>query len=219
MRRWLILCLVTVLIDVGNAGAVVRSAAEKDLVLWYTFDEGTGGVVKDSSGHGNHGKIHGAEFVKVADGHAMRFDGVDDYIDCGKSEWLDVRTAFSVEFWILEEVGVPTGQPRVMGKSFSSYLVTRRYRGICCYKGGRSHNVRGPGIPDKTTHRVRPNGHRSKEYPPESLMINTYRTISRAQASTATLTISDWRSEDEPGGAIGQRIMVNFVQVQPYLEE
>ena len=74
-------------------------------------------------------------------------------------------------------------------------------------------------IPDKSTHRVRPNGHTSKEYPADSIMINTYRSIFRATGETAKLTITDWKSEDEQGGPIGQNLLLNFIQVQPYLEE
>ena len=40
----------------------------------------------------------------------------------------------------------------------------------------------------------------------------------RARGSTAELTISDWESASEPGGPIGQQLMTNFVEIQPYLE-
>ena len=40
--------------------------------------------------------------------------------------------------------------------------------------------------------------------------------VFRAQGETAQLSISDWASRDAPGGALGQEIMCNFVQVQPY---
>jgi len=115
-------------------------------VAHYTFDEGAGEVVIDTSGNGNNGTIHGAEFVKVADGYAMRFDGVDDYIDCGKGKAFDVTKAFSIEFWILESGKVPTEEPRIMGKSSSSYLITRSKNNIYLYKGGGPHNVRGTVI-------------------------------------------------------------------------
>ncbi|MBU0608736.1 MAG: hypothetical protein KKI08_12690, partial [Armatimonadetes bacterium] len=41
----------------------------------------------------------------------------------------------------------------------------------------------------------------------------------RAQGPTATLTLSDWAKAGEPGGPVGQQMMVNFVEVQPVLEE
>ena len=33
------------------------------------------------------------------------------------------------------------------------------------------------------------------------------------------LTVSDWMSNDVPGGPIGQELMYNFVKVQPYFPE
>jgi hypothetical protein len=41
----------------------------------------------------------------------------------------------------------------------------------------------------------------------------------RAKSPTATLTLSDWVKSGEPGGPAGQQTMVNFVEVQPVLED
>jgi hypothetical protein len=67
-----------------------------------------------------------------------------------------------------------------------------------------------------------------------------YFLVFRAGAETATLTISDWVSDEpspwpsewglqfdiaewtkpgKPGGPIGQELMYNFIEVQPYLED
>jgi len=40
--------------------------------------------------------------------------------------------------------------------------------------------------------------------------------VFRAQAPTAELTISDWADNTEPGGSIGQELICNFIEVQPY---
>jgi hypothetical protein len=45
------------------------------------------------------------------------------------------------------------------------------------------------------------------------------RLVFRAKSSTAKLTISDWATDDAPGGPIGQQLMCNFVEVQPYFDE
>ena len=47
--------------------------------------------------------------------------------------------------------------------------------------------------------------------------MNFHYCIFRARARTARLTVSDWVSDSEPGGPIGQELVHNFVQVQPYL--
>ena len=40
----------------------------------------------------------------------------------------------------------------------------------------------------------------------------------RANAETATLTITDWKSDSEPGGPVDQQLLLNFIQVHPYFE-
>ncbi len=40
----------------------------------------------------------------------------------------------------------------------------------------------------------------------------------RAKSDTATLKISDWATADAPGGPVGQKMAVSFVEVQPVLE-
>ena len=58
-------------------------ADDSRLILHYAFDEGAGTRAGDSSGTGNDGAIHGAAFVKSPRGRALRFDGVDDFVECG----------------------------------------------------------------------------------------------------------------------------------------
>jgi len=56
------------------------AAVEEGLAGHWDFDKGRGGVLHDRSGEKNHGVIHGAEWVKCGTGHALRFDGRDDYV-------------------------------------------------------------------------------------------------------------------------------------------
>jgi hypothetical protein len=49
--------------------------------------------------------------------------------------------------------------------------------------------------------------------------MNYHCRVFRAEGTTATLTIKDWKSGDAPGGPIGQELTVNFIQIQPYLNE
>ena len=43
--------------------------------------------------------------------------------------------------------------------------------------------------------------------------------VFRAKGSAATLTVSDWKTEKDPDGPIGQELMYNFIEIQPYSEE
>lgn len=62
----------------------------------YNFDEGQGDVLKDSSGHGNDGRITGASWVYPAIG--LQFDGVDDSVEFDSLGWSS--TQYTVEAWL-----------------------------------------------------------------------------------------------------------------------
>jgi hypothetical protein len=49
--------------------------------------------------------------------------------------------------------------------------------------------------------------------------LNYHQRVFRAQSETARLALSDWASENEPGGPAGEELIWNFVQVQPYFGE
>ncbi|HCN06945.1 MAG TPA: hypothetical protein DIT01_03355, partial [Lentisphaeria bacterium] len=98
--RQLIMLGVVVLLSGTTASANQLAAAEETLVLRYAFDEGKGDVVKDKSGKGNDGQIHGARFVKLGDGYALEFDGADDYVSCPITPSLDMKDVITVEVWV-----------------------------------------------------------------------------------------------------------------------
>jgi len=49
--------------------------------------------------------------------------------------------------------------------------------------------------------------------------LNWHFVVFRAQADSAVLSISDWKEPSEPAGTIGQELLYDFVQVQPYFSE
>ena len=49
--------------------------------------------------------------------------------------------------------------------------------------------------------------------------MNYHWRVFRAKGETARLMISDWSSEQQPGGPAGQETMINFIEVQPYIGE
>ena len=84
----------------GNVNAQERIAEEKGLVGYWRFDEGKGNAAKDLSGKGNDGKIHGAQWVKGKYGTALKFDGIDDYVDCGNDKSLNITDAITIMAWV-----------------------------------------------------------------------------------------------------------------------
>ncbi len=49
--------------------------------------------------------------------------------------------------------------------------------------------------------------------------MNYHWRVFRARGGKARLTVSDWVSDTEPGGPIGQELMYNFIEIQPYIGE
>ncbi|MCK4624992.1 MAG: carboxypeptidase regulatory-like domain-containing protein, partial [Phycisphaerae bacterium] len=73
----------------------------KGLVACWKFEEGKGDKLLDSSGHGNHGTIHGAMWTKGRVGGGLRFDGVDDYVTVPKSTSLNsISKEITLTCWI-----------------------------------------------------------------------------------------------------------------------
>ncbi|MAV33955.1 MAG: hypothetical protein CMJ59_00720, partial [Planctomycetaceae bacterium] len=70
------------------------------IVGHWSFDEGRGESASDSSGNGHHGAVRGAQWCPGKKGTALRFDGRDDYVDCGTAAQLNLTKAFTIEAWI-----------------------------------------------------------------------------------------------------------------------
>ena len=100
MRRLIILGLVFGMVMVGNVNAQEKIAEEKGLVGYWRFDEGKGNTAKDLSGRGNDGKIYGAQWVKGKYGTALKFDGIDDYVDCGKDIDFEGKNKMTIVVWV-----------------------------------------------------------------------------------------------------------------------
>ena len=78
-------------------------------------------------------------------------------------------------------------------------------------------------LPDRTFHQMFHSGWVGSTYGPfnkgNSLYVTYHRVIFRATASEAQLIVSDWEGDADPGGPIGRRLLHNFFELQPYLED
>ena len=149
--RWVLVLAAGAFCSHGFVGA---APIKKDaLVAHYTFDEGKGATFHDASGNGNDGIIHGATFVKHGDGYALRFDGVDDYVDCGNKPGLNLRKQVTVMAWVLAEARATGESGIVMKGDFTAYGLTLS-GGRCWWyiSGGENHCMANLGT--GTWHRV-----------------------------------------------------------------
>jgi len=78
-------------------------AEEKGLLGYWKFDEGKGDIAKDFSGKGNDGTIYGAVATAGKIGQALSFDGVGNYVDCGKTAGNLGTDPFTIECWVKSE--------------------------------------------------------------------------------------------------------------------
>ena len=98
MRINILVLVATIVLVVMPAG--VQAQSDEGLVAEWHFDEGSGSVLKDSSGNGNDGEIHGATWVEGKYGKALSFDGVNDYVDLGTPVALDLQAPMTIEAWV-----------------------------------------------------------------------------------------------------------------------
>lgn len=70
-----------------------------DLVAYWDFNEGTGLILGDKSGHGHAGKIQGAEWTSGIEGKALSFDGVKDRVEVPFLSDLNA-SEFTLSAWI-----------------------------------------------------------------------------------------------------------------------
>ena len=47
--------------------------------------------------------------------------------------------------------------------------------------------------------------------------MNYHQRVFRAKAGEAKLTVSDWAAGKEPRGPVGQELIFNFLEVNPFL--
>ncbi len=93
----------------STAYAVFDPQKDPALLGWWSFDEGSGTVAKDGSGHGNNGTLNGGPtWVPGLYGTALHFNGQGAYVGTGKS-LLNGLTGFTMAGWIsAEQVAGPT---------------------------------------------------------------------------------------------------------------
>jgi len=99
--RSVITCLGIIVIYLMLTG---QSFAKVDLgkaVAIWTFDEGNGNIVKDSSGNSNDGKfVKEPKWVNGKFGKALEFSGAGDYVDCGNAKSFDITDAITIVGWL-----------------------------------------------------------------------------------------------------------------------
>jgi formylglycine-generating enzyme required for sulfatase activity len=121
--------------------APTQSAPAGILIGQYTFEEGSGEKVVDSSGRNNHGKNRGARYVELGPdkGFALNFDSLDASVDFGNGPDFDLRSHLSLEMWVRPERLPEVHEIGVVGKGFNSYLLSFTSHVWFYIDGGSNH--------------------------------------------------------------------------------
>ncbi|HGJ66627.1 TPA: LamG domain-containing protein, partial [bacterium] len=81
-------------------GSYAMAAKVDGLVLYFSFDEGAGGTVNDTSGNNNNGKIiKGTKWVAGKFGKGLEFGGADS-VEVVNSKSLEFIDEISLMLWI-----------------------------------------------------------------------------------------------------------------------
>ena len=76
-------------------------ASPAGLVAAYSFNEGNGTTVNDTSGKGNHGTISGAQWTDSGRyGKALVFNGVKAWVTVNDAPSLDLTAGMTLEAWV-----------------------------------------------------------------------------------------------------------------------
>ncbi|UCE99922.1 MAG: LamG domain-containing protein, partial [Planctomycetota bacterium] len=94
--------------------ADVADAAEPNLVGLWKFDEGSGTTAYDSAGENDGTLVNNPTWTTGRIGGALSFDGVDDYIDFGTTQFVTERNPFTVSAWTYINDFVPNIYPKLL---------------------------------------------------------------------------------------------------------
>lgn len=156
-----------VLLMVAMAVLAVAGPASASVGLggWWRFNEGSGTIAHDYSGHGNSGTVSGAPWTSGYFGGALGFDGSTSRVTVPDSSWLEPAAAITVSAWV-KASGTPGQFRYIVSKGAlsciaASYgLYTGYSTGLQFYisqNGGFSYTVSpdaGTGVWDGNWHFV-----------------------------------------------------------------
>jgi len=83
----------------------MRLQRSSGLVGHWKFNEKSGIIANDSSRYRNTGTLVGATHLPIWTDKGIKFDGVDDYVNCGNNASLNITQAITVSVWVKPIIG------------------------------------------------------------------------------------------------------------------
>ncbi len=131
----------------------------KDMLVYYTFDEGKGPIT-DHSGRNLGGTLYGAKYADVGNGYALACDGRKSFAKCGSHRGLGFRQAdFSIEFRLkLDDVasGVIMGKKGGTQEAVGWHMEFDKSKMQVFFRvsDGKNQEAIGAPLPDLNWHHV-----------------------------------------------------------------
>jgi len=103
--------------------SATTSSAAAGLVAAYSFSEGIGTTLADSSGNNNHGAISGATWTSAGRfGNALVFNGTSSRVTIPSSPSLQLTNGVTLEAWVFPTT-TPTGWRSIVTKTIDGYYL------------------------------------------------------------------------------------------------
>ena len=108
----------------SNVATAATTATIPGLVAAYTFNEGSGTTLHDSSGNGNNGTIVNATWTTAGNyGDALSFNGANAMVNIPNAASLDLTTGMTLEAWVNPSV-VSNNYTDVIYKGNDNYILS-----------------------------------------------------------------------------------------------
>jgi hypothetical protein len=97
----------------------VIAKVDPNMIGWWKLDDEKASVAVDSSGWDHYGTLAGdPQWLEGRAGDALRFDGIDDYVDCGTDASFDFSGSVTIAAWI--KTGVLTSDAKIASNQNNS---------------------------------------------------------------------------------------------------
>lgn len=96
----------------------VQADLTSGLAGFWNFNEGTGSILHDVSGHGNNGTIYGAQWTPGISGYGLYFNGSNDYVEIPDNSNINFNQNddYSYIFWFKTSASVGGGFTQIISK-------------------------------------------------------------------------------------------------------
>jgi hypothetical protein len=88
----------------------IDPTSDPSVVIYFSFDEGTGATAEDLSGTGNNGAIVGATWAEGRHGMSLEFNGDDTMVEVAADASLDLQLGMTTAAWFFKTENLVANQ-------------------------------------------------------------------------------------------------------------